>query len=66
MVSEASSPSWYGVSKKITLSQHDDAVLTKIAVEEFATFLMTIDSSRRAVPNDTNIDVVFFQKVLPY
>ncbi len=50
--------------KKITLSQHDDAVLTKNrGNEKFGTFFMTVDSSRRNESNDTNIDMVFFRKV---
>ncbi len=46
-----------------TLSQHDYAVLTKNrGNEKFATFFMTVDSSRRAESNDTNIDMVFFKR----
>ncbi len=54
-----------GISKKkITLSQHDDAVLTKNrGNEKFATFFMTIDSPRRAESNGTNIDMFFAKGV---
>ncbi len=49
------------IKKKITLSQHDDAVLTKNSGnEKFATFFTTTDSSRRA---ESNIDMVFFKRL---
>ncbi len=56
-----------GIQRYIKKRLHDDAVLTKNRGNgKFATFFMTIDSSRRAESNDTNIGYGIFQKVLPY